>query len=211
MITIKDADCSVNDGLSISVAPNGWIVMIEEKGEQRPFKVTAINFRFDLTDETIITFPANRSWSIRGHVAKKDGRGWFTREEWLWSHRQVNGKALEFPDLPQVIQDVVYQKTVELIDTQQKVLANTLAGLIKNRKFIPPGYQSMHDKQPSYVNLGHSEEEEEDTGLPFLPSIAMTKAKVAWEEQDVSKWKVAVKEINHVPEPESNEETEVPA
>jgi hypothetical protein len=215
MITIKNVDTSVTDNLNVTVSPNGWIVMVEEKGEQRPFKVTSMIFRFDLNDDEIIYFPTNRSFSIRGHVAKKDGRGWFTKEEWIWSHRQINGKALEFPDLPQIIQDSVYKSVVDLVSTQQSKLANSLEGLTKNRRFIPPGYQSMHNKTPTINALINQitgeEDEEEDTGLPFLPSVAVTAAKIAWEEQDVSKWKVAAKEINHVPEPESNEETQVSA
>lgn len=211
MITIKEVDDSVQDGFSLEIKPAGWIVMVDEKGEQRPFRVNSINFRFELTSDTIYQFPNPRSWSIRGNVAKKDGRGWFAREEWMWSHRHINGKALEFPDLPQVIQDTVYERMVAALDAQQKAFANSLAGLTKNRKFIPPGYQSMHQPQVSHVNLSVQEEDEEDSPLPFLPSVAMTAPKVAWEEQDVSKWKVAVKEINHVPEPESNEETQVSA
>lgn len=207
MITIKEVDDSAQDGYSIELSPAGWILMVEEKGEQRPFKVNRITFRFELTSDTIHLFPTN--WSIRGNTAKKDGRGWFTREEWLWNHRAINGKSLEFTDLPQIIQDTVYERVVAAADAQQKAFANTLAVLTSNRKFIPKGYQSMHVPKVSHTNL--TVEDEEESELPFLPSVAMTKTKMSWEEQDVSKWKVAVKEINHVPEPEDGTQAQVSA
>ena len=163
---------TVYSSLDLTIIPDKWIIVGDYGSEKRPFKVTQVSLRIDISSDLQYT----PNISVYGHWAQKSGHKWMTKHtrfpNW-WS----NSAHISYPELPQAIREYIYEQVVASTMELTKNTAASLKELMVNKMF---------------VNRPITERDMEQT---FLPTVQTVPIKSKYEDMDVSGWSVARKEL----------------